>query len=86
MRKIELMHARFGKSEHKCRECCHFGEYMRSKKYFKCAVYGLSASEATDWRANYQACGLFNTQSSMQDIYKTAKPDVVIAKGQLSLF
>lgn len=30
------------------------------KRYFKCAAYGISNSEATDWGANYLACGFMN--------------------------
>jgi len=30
------------------------------KTYRKCIAYGDSCSEATDWNANFEGCGLFN--------------------------
>lgn len=62
-RKLPAMHEAYGVSPtpHKCRECCNFRIYeYRGKRYFKCAAYGDSCSQATDWGANYLACGLFN--------------------------
>ena len=58
-RKIEAMYAAYGKSPHLCKECNHFIRKEYGRVYFKCRAYGCSKSEATDWRANYMACGLF---------------------------
>ena len=59
-RKIELMHEMFGKNEkYCCAECDHFRKInYHDKTYRKCEVYGLTRSEATDWKASYVACGL----------------------------
>ena len=87
MRKIELMHSMFGRSGSKCKDCSHFSEHQLSRKYFKCDVYGESASEATDWRANYQSCGLFNKFTAYENVYKMAKTErSEIVDGQLSIF
>lgn len=60
-KKIDLMHQIFGKAERMCKECDHFlRERYRDKLYRKCEVYGITNSEASDWNASYQACGLFN--------------------------
>lgn len=60
-KKIELMHNRFGEDpDHTCGECCNFQQHRYNHSYFKCAVYGSSASSATDWRRRYTACGHFN--------------------------
>ena len=59
-RKIDAMHEVYGKSVHKCKDCCNFARNEHSRVYFKCLAYGDSACEATDWRANWTACGLFN--------------------------
>lgn len=60
-RKIDLMHQLFGKTEQLCKDCDHFlRERYRDKAYRKCEVYGVTSSEASDWNASYQACGLFN--------------------------
>ena len=59
-RKIELMHEMFGKNEkYCCAECDHFRKInYHDKTYRKCEVYGLTRSEATDWKASNVACGL----------------------------
>lgn len=60
-RKIDLMHQMFGKTEQVCKSCDHFLlERYRDRVYRKCEVYGVTNSEASDWNASYQACGLFN--------------------------
>lgn len=62
-RKLPAMHYVYGTTPtpHKCRECCNFRTFEGyNRRYFKCAAYGISNSEATDWGANYLACGLFN--------------------------
>jgi hypothetical protein len=56
------MHRLFGEMPDKrCAECKHFisGEY-HDRRLFKCELYGLTHSEATDWRKSYTACGLYN--------------------------
>ncbi len=60
LRKIALMHREFGKKsgKHTCKECGNF----ISGYYKKCKVYGVSASEATDWANSYEACGMFNKE------------------------
>lgn len=68
VRKIDLMHKMFGVSDHLCRECEHYSRYRyRDKPYRKCKVYGVTASEASDWKASYQSCGLFNTPYPYKD-------------------
>jgi len=60
MEKIERMYSAYGKSmSGRCGDCPHFLEgYYHDRKYFKCLAYGLSHSEATDWRKKWSACGL----------------------------
>lgn len=61
VRKIDLMHQMFGRSDGLCKDCSHYQRYhYRDKPYRKCEVYGVTASEASDWVGRYQACGLFN--------------------------
>ena len=60
-RKIAAMHRRFGTKEHLCRDCDHLiGGKYHNKQYYKCELYGVTHSEATDWRLSYQACGMYN--------------------------
>lgn len=88
MKKIDLMHAMFGKAEGQCADCRHFEEHMYNRTYFKCRVYGVSRSEATDWRKKYPACGLKNIPTDHRDVYKSARSNkkAEVAEGQMSLF
>lgn len=54
----------YGASENKCKNCKHFVVKQYAGTYFKCAKAGNinSSSAATDWRANWPACGLFNPE------------------------
>ena len=61
-RKIQVMHKRFGTCTGLlCRDCCHLitGKY-RDRKYCKCELYGMSHSEASDWKLANIACGMYN--------------------------
>lgn len=61
LRKIEAMHKEFGTGDNLCKDCCHFQIHMaNSRKVFKCECYGVTSSEASDWRKSYRSCGLFN--------------------------
>lgn len=71
VRKIDLMHRLFGMCEgQRCVDCNHFSRHFYGKTYFKCEIYGESASEATDWRMKYPACGLFNRDYIGRDIVR----------------
>ena len=74
-RKIELMHYQFGITPGKmCRECLNLVSYRcRGTNYYKCAVYGETSSEASDWRLKYQACGMFNKEWTGSPIIKLLK-------------
>ena len=55
--KIDKMHELFGKSEQdQCKDCMH----LIRNGYNKCEIYGVTRSEATDWKQKQTACGLFN--------------------------
>lgn len=40
----------------RCGTCAHF---LQVYHFAKCAQYGSSASDATDWRQKWPACGLW---------------------------
>jgi hypothetical protein len=63
-RRAELEHKQLiaihGKSEgNRCKNCNFLYYRKQSGKYFKCEKASQSSGPATDWRANWQACGLF---------------------------
>lgn len=54
------MYELFGRADGKCKDCEHYRTFKyRDKSYRKCEVYGITQSEASDWKAGYDACGLF---------------------------
>lgn len=61
MSKLEKMHAEYGYGSGKCKDCVNLIRTRYSRTYLKCIAYGLSHSEATDWRAKWDACGLCAT-------------------------
>ena len=59
--KISRMHGLFGSVDDKCKNCRNFTSgYVNGLLVHKCIVYGVSHSASTDWRVNFQACGMFN--------------------------
>lgn len=88
IRKIDLMHKRYGKTIGMiCGNCDHFFVRTWDKRYFKCEVYGDSSSEATDWAKRYAACGLFNKVTRERNVVRLVTPerDIKIVDGQMSL-
>lgn len=69
--RLEIMHSLFGVAEGRiCKNCSHRVCNERARSYGKCEVYGISASEATDFGAYQTACGLYNKDTDIRDIYK----------------
>ena len=60
--KIDAMHRLYGKEPGaRCKDCCNLQRYTAGvHTVMKCKAYGATGSEATDWRAKYTACGLYN--------------------------
>lgn len=73
LRKIDLMHRLFGKTEGRtCRECSNL--IKGSWNYSKCKVYGDTRSQASDWVQRYQACGMFNKPWKDKPIIRLVRP------------
>lgn len=91
--KIERMYDLFGKTEQlkKCESCDHLVAERANRTYYKCEIYGLSDSEATDFRKSWAACGQYNRPWNGDiPVYKlytgVSKKEDVQCEGQLSLF
>lgn len=93
--KIDLMHLIFGKGNDGeiCKTCCHLQDYgHHDRSYYKCECYGITASEASDWRLKYQACGLYNKPYPLGRIvmefkkHDGRKKEEIQVKGQMGLF
>lgn len=93
-RKIQAMHKRFGACTGLlCRDCEHLisGTY-RGRRFCKCELYGLSHSEATDWRLANPACGMYNIDVDierwtpvLQQIITAPKPPAPPVDGQIKM-
>lgn len=93
-RKIDAMHARFGTcGVLRCKGCNHLiGGKYHGRRYYKCELYGLSHSYATDWRLSYPACGMYNMEVDtdlwnpiLQQIIWVPKPVEPPLEGQMRL-
>lgn len=62
IRKQQIMYKHFGMCDgHLCGECSNLEDGWFGKKHlFKCKVYGVTSSEASDWAKRWLACGMFN--------------------------
>ena len=91
VRKIELMHRVFGAQGdgYYCRDCYHLCSYEAKRKWYKCEVYGITQSEASDWRLSYPACRQYNKKWDGNPIIRLvrpwAAPDTPL-EGQESMF
>jgi hypothetical protein len=47
-----------GPQDATCRGCVHLVR-VGHRGWMKCEIYGITGSEASDWRAKWPACGLF---------------------------
>ena len=75
-RKIEAMYKYYGRlSEHvHCKECTNFHRgRVGATVVSKCECYGMTHSEATDWKASNEACGLFNLPYSGTPVIELVK-------------
>lgn len=88
-RKIDLMHQYFGKADGFCKECSNLVKHTKNRSYYKCRAYGETASDASDWRTGYRACGLYNKPYIGRRIIELARRNRSTTdqiEGQLSLF
>ena len=61
-KKDEAMREVYGIEAGVCGDCPHFVNFFAgNKKLFKCKGYGVTSSEATDWKKSAIACGLFTS-------------------------
>lgn len=93
-RKIAAMHKEYGRGwGYKCGDCPWLHKTLGGKKsYYKCAAYGESSSEASDWSKKWEACGLVS--GSLPDIplltrlkhMACSKPTDEPIEGQIDMF
>lgn len=63
VKRIDLMHMLYGrKNGRHCNTCKHFCKIRTSRNIYKCRLYGITNSKATDWRHSDKACGMYNRE------------------------
>ena len=60
--KIDAMYDVYGCNEGAiCKDCCNLIKLeCGNKRVYKCKAYGITSSEASDWRLRNVSCGLYN--------------------------
>lgn len=90
VKKIDRMYQYFGHGEGTCKDCSNLVTHEQSRKWYKCAVYGLSSSEATDFRLKWKACGMKNKDPTgitpIVKLGESRKKEDEQCEGQMSLF
>ena len=60
-RKLAAMHRLYGSiPAMACKNCRHLAERSGKRTHYKCGLYGVTGSEATDWGLSWTACGMYN--------------------------
>ena len=91
-RKIAAMHKEYARAYgYKCADCPWLSKVRGyGKAWFKCAAYGESNSEATDWAKSWDACGLRDKSiDGLIPMVKRLERDRQVdkpCKGQLDMF
>ena len=86
----DAMRRHFGTTDARCKGCKHLiSAEWHDKMYHKCELYGLSHSEATDWRVSEKACGMYNMhvkRSTWVPVIERGKPRIVEPiEGQMEM-
>ena len=62
-KRIRAMHGMYGATPGQiCKTCVHLDRYRGGTRFMKCNLSRVSHSTATDWRANWPACGKFEEE------------------------
>lgn len=92
-RKIAAMHKEYGHAWGKrCGDCpwLYSAEMRSGRRYYKCAAYGSSSAESTDWAKKWEACGLIDKTlpdvSLLERLKHAARPTNRPIKGQIDIF
>lgn len=93
VRKNFLMYKTFGFCEDSGKHCktCEHLKYIKhhDRNYYKCECYGITHSEASDWRVGSSACGLYNKPYNGGPVIGIVNPQQQEEKqveGQMSIF
>lgn len=88
-KKGDMMRYLFGIGEGTCKDCANLMTFCAGKRRaYKCRVYGLTSSAATDWKLSEIACGMKDDPSLdeglvMRRQWKRGDANI---EGQVSLF
>ena len=58
--RLEDMHRRYGiRAGYECQDCAFLDRLSYARTYLKCGKARQTSGPATDWRAHWTACGLW---------------------------
>lgn len=55
-----------GPDDKRCKDCEYLVGYRQSKVWYKCKLRGVSKSEATDHRVNWETCSKFSPETGRE--------------------
>ncbi|MCD8286180.1 MAG: hypothetical protein LUD50_03010 [Clostridia bacterium] len=72
---------------HTCSECCNFLTITPTDRtVFKCKLYGVTRSQASDWAKSWRACAWFNQERperNLMMVHAHEKKPVPQCEGQI---
>lgn len=93
--KHDLMYELYGTdTAHICKDCCNFCHCIArsGRRWSKCAVYGVSWCNSTDWNGKKAACGRFDiplkgNERTVIELKRHSKKEKeqIQCEGQISL-
>lgn len=92
MTKIESMYRWSGGTDyrHTCYECPNLKKIKTGKRQvYKCTVYGMTSSTASDWKASYIACRFFGQTYTGKPVMEQShdrQQEEEQIPGQMSIF
>ena len=91
-RKIAAMRAEYGSAAGFCRDCRNFVSVRYHDRILrKCAAYGITHSEASDWAGRWLACGLYGVdfgtlgRRPLMEALRAPKK-LEVSEGQVGMF
>lgn len=91
MTKIESMYrwSRGTDYRHTCYECPNLKKIKAGKRQvYKCMVYGITSSAASDWKASYIACRFFGKTHKgrpVMELYTGKRQETDHIPGQMNI-
>ena len=89
--KAKRMYKQFGMitDGRRCKDCDNLIKSVANRTHYKCAIYGNTRSESSDWRISNKACGMFDKDyigRPIIELRETRSRSDEQIEGQLTVF